>query len=72
MATKTNGYTEGRARENTSPSTQQKNSDIRAVKTYGNVESRAGHKEDSWVATDSNAKGCNQEGTLAHNRQTPV
>ena len=63
-----NGYTNDHVRQNISPNTQQTNSDLRAVKTYGNVESQAGHKEDSWDATDDNAKGCNQEGISAHSK----
>ena len=63
MAMKMNGYTEGRARQSISPNTQQTDSSLRAVKTYDNTESRAGHKEDSWEATDDSTEGCNQEGT---------
>ena len=52
--------------------TQQTESSLRVVKTYDNTKSRAGHKEYSWEATDGDAKGCNQEGTSASSRQTPV
>ena len=72
MATKTNGYTKGRATQNMSPSTQREDSSLRAVKTYDNAESRAGRKEDSWEVTNSDANGCNQEATLAYSRQTSV
>ena len=72
MATKMNDYTKGHVNQTTSPSTQQTDSDLRAMKTYNNAKSRAGHKEDSWEATDGKAKGCNQEGTSAHSRQTLV
>ena len=68
MAMKTNGYTEGRARQNTSPSTQWTDCGLRAVKTYDNAESRAGRKEDSWEATDGSTEGCNQEGISARSR----
>ena len=68
MASKTNDYTEGRARKNTSPNTEQTDFGLRAMKTYDNAKSRVGHKENSWEATDSNAKVCNQEGTSACNR----
>ena len=57
MATKTNGYTEGRARKNTSPSTQQTDCGLRAVKIYDNAESRVGRKDDSWEATNGSTKG---------------
>ena len=67
---KMNGYTEGRVKQNISPSTQRTYFDLRVVKTYDNAESRAGRKEDSWEATNGDAKGCNQEGTSAHSRQT--
>ena len=59
MATKMNDYTEGHARQNTSPSTEQTNYDLKIVKTYDNVESRAGRKEDSWEATKDNTEGYN-------------
>ena len=72
MATKTNGWTEGCARKNTSPSTQRTNFGLSDVKTYDNAESRARHKENYWEATDGDAEGCNQEGTLARSGQTPV
>ena len=72
MATKTNDYTEGRVKQNTSTSTQRSDFDLRAVKTYSSTESRARCKEDSWEATDGNAEGCNQEGTSAHSGQTSV
>ena len=45
MATKMNGYTEGRARQNTSPSTQWIDWDLWAVKTYDNPESHTGRKK---------------------------
>ena len=45
MALKTNNYTEGRARKNTSPSTQRTDCGLRAVKTYGNTKSRVGPKK---------------------------
>ena len=63
MAKKTNGYTEGRVRQNISLNTQQTNFGLRAVKRYENTESRPGCKEDSWEATDGDAEGCNQKGT---------
>ena len=47
MATNTNGYTKGRVRQNTSLDTQWTDFSLRAVKTYGNVESCAEYKEDS-------------------------
>ena len=72
MATKTNDYTEGRVRQNTSPNTQQIDFGLRAVKTVGNAENHVGCKEDPWEETDSDTKGCNQEGTSACSRQTPV
>ena len=72
MATKINSYTEDCARKNTSPSTQQMDSSLRAVKTYGNVESLTRCKKDSWEVIDSNAEGCNQEGTSAYSEQTLV
>ena len=72
MATKMEGYTEGHAKQKPSPSTQQTDDGLRAVKTYNNAESCARHEEDSWEATDVNTEGCNQEGTLAHSEQTPV
>ena len=46
MARKMKGYTEGCVGKNTSPNTQQTDFGLRAVKTYGNNESRDGHKED--------------------------
>ena len=67
-----NDYTEGYVRQNKSPNTQQTDYGLRAVKTNGNAKSRAGHKEDSWDATDGDAEGCNQEETLARSGQTPV
>ena len=70
MAMKTNGYTESRARKNTSPS-QLTYYNLRAMKTYGNTESHAGRKEDSWEAMDGSIEGWNQ-GTLTHSGQTPV
>ena len=72
MATKTNGYTKGHARQNTSPTTQWTDCGLRAVKTYDNAESCGRRKEDSWEATNGSTEGCNQEGTLARNGQTPV
>ena len=72
MATKTDDYTKGRAKQNTSPSTQWTDYSMRVVKIYDNTESRARHEEDSWEATDDNTKGCNQEGTSARSRQTSV
>ena len=71
MAKKTNGYTKGRVRQNISPSTQQIDFGLRAMKRYKNTESRPGCKEHSWEATDGDAEGCNQEGTSAYNGQTP-
>ena len=65
-------YTKGRARQNTSPSTQQTDCCLSAVKTYDNVKSRARREEDSWEATDKNTKGYNQEGTSISNKHTPV
>ena len=59
MATKTNGYTEGHARQNTSPSTEQANYNLKIVKTYDNIKSRAGRKEDSWEATEDSTEGYN-------------
>ena len=60
MATKTEGYTEGCARQNTSPSTQWIDcGGLRAIKIYDNVESGARREEDSWEATDSITEGCN-------------
>ena len=67
MAMKTNSYTEGHVRKNTSLSTQRTDFDLKAVTTYDNIESSVGHKEDSWEATDNDAEGCNQEGTSARN-----
>ena len=32
---------------------------LRAMNTYGNTESCARHKENSWEATDGNTEGCN-------------
>ena len=32
---------------------------LRDVKTYDNIESRARQKEDSWKATDDNTEVCN-------------
>ena len=72
MATKTNGYTEGRVKQNTSPSTQQTDFSLRAVKTYGNVENRVGCKEDPREVMDGDTEGCNQEGTSACSEQTSV
>ena len=72
MATKMNGYIEGRVRQNISPNTQWMNSGLRAVKAYNNIESCAGHREDSWEAMDSGVEGCNSEDTSAHSEQTPV
>ena len=66
MATKMNGYTEGHVRQNTSPSTQQINSGLGAMKTYGNAESRSGRK------MDGDAEGCNQECTSVRSGWTPV
>ena len=72
-ATKTNSYTEGRVRKNKiSPSTQQTDCGLRGRKTDSNVKSCAGHKEDSWDATDDDAEGRNQDGTSACSGQTPV
>ena len=59
MAAKTDGYTEGCGRQNISPSTQQTNCGLKAVKAYDNVESHAGSKEDSWEATNGSIEGCN-------------
>ena len=53
-----NGYVEGRVRQNISPSIQWTDFDLRSVKTYGNAKSHIGHKEDSWEAADT--EGCNQ------------
>ena len=72
MATNTDSYTEGYARQNISLSTQRTNCGLRAVKTYGNAKSHEGRKEDSWEATDGSAEGCNQGGTSARSRQTPI
>ena len=72
MAMKMNGYNEGHARKNISPSTQRIDYGLRALKTYGNTKSRAGCKEDSWEATDSSIEGYNQEGTSACSGQTLV
>ena len=63
IATKTNSYTKDCVKQNTSPSTQRTNCGLRAVKTYGNVESRARCKEDYREAMNSSTEGCNQEGT---------
>ena len=71
MATKTNGYTEGRVRQNTSPSTQWIDCGMRALKTYDNAESRAGRKKDSWEATDSNTEHCPRK-YLSMQRIDPV
>ena len=60
MAIMMNDYTEGRAKQNTSPSTQRTDCSLKAMKTYDNAESRAGHKEDYWEATDGNTEGCTQ------------
>ena len=65
MATKMNGYTEGRARQNTSLSTQRTDCGLRVVKTYDNTESCAKYKEDSLEATDGSTEGCNKEGYLS-------
>ena len=59
MAMKMNSYTEGRVRQNISPSTQRIDFGLRAVKTYDNAESSVGCKEDSWEAMDGDAEGCN-------------
>ena len=59
MATKKDGYTEGRTRQNISPSTQRTDCSLSAMKTYGNIESHVGCKGDSWEATDGSTKGCN-------------
>ena len=72
MAMKTNGYTEGRAKQNTSLSSQQTDSNLRAVKTYSKIESRVGRREDSWEAMNGDAKGFNQKGTSAPSGQTLV
>ena len=72
MAKKMNSYTEGHVRQNISLSAQQTNFGLRAMKTYGNTESRAGRKEESWEATNDDAEGCNQEGTLARSEKTHV
>ena len=72
MAMKTNDYTDGRVKQNISPSTRQTDFGLRAMKTYDNAKSLAGRKEDSWEATDDDTEGCNQEGTLARNGQTLV
>ena len=72
MAMKMDDYTEGRAKQNTSPSTQRTDYDMRVVKTYNNTESRARLKEDSWEATDDSTEGCNQEGTSTSSGQTLV
>ena len=63
-----NGYTEGHARQNTSPITQQTDFGLRAMKTYDNTESRARNEENSWEAMDDNIEGCNQEDTSARSR----
>ena len=65
MSMKMNGYTEGYVKQNMSPSTQRIDSSLRAMKTYNNVKSHAGRKEDSLEVTEGDAKGCNQEGTSA-------
>ena len=62
----------GSVNQNTSISTQQTEFELRVVKTYNNTESHAGHEENSWEATDCDAKGCNQEGTSARSGQTSV
>ena len=72
MATKTNGYTKGRARQNTSLSKQRTDYGLRAEKTYSNAKSRAKREEDSWEAMDDSTEGCNQEGTSVHSKQTSV
>ena len=54
---KMNDYTEGHARQNTSPSTQQTDYDLRVVKTYDNAESHAERKEDSCEAKDGGTEG---------------
>ena len=56
MTMKMNGYTEGRTKKNTSPNTQWKNFSQRAMKTYGNTESRAKHKKDSSEPMNGNLK----------------
>ena len=48
MSTKMDDYTEGHAKQNASPSIQWTVYGLRAVKTYGNAESRVGRKEDFW------------------------
>ena len=70
MDMKMNSYIEGCLRQNTSLSTQQTDSDLRAVKTCCNTENRVGHKKDFWEVTDGSVEGCNQEGTSARSRQT--
>ena len=72
MPTKMNSYTEGRVKQNISPKNQRTEFGLRAVKTYGNAENDVGCKEDFWEATDGDVEGCNQDGTSARNRQTPV
>ena len=72
MAMKTNGYTEGHAKQNISPSTQRTDSGLRAVKTYDNDKCHARLKEDSWEVTDGNAEGCSQKATSVHSGQTLV
>ena len=59
IATKMNGYIEGRVRQSKSPNTQGTDFSLRAMKIYGNAESHAKSKEDFWEATDSDAEGCN-------------
>ena len=59
MVTKIDGYTEGRARQNTSPSTQQTDCSLWNVKTYGNVERHAKREEDSWETMDGSTEGYN-------------
>ena len=59
MAMKMKGHTEGHVKQNTSPNIQQTDFGLRAMKTYGNIESRVRRKEDPWEATNNDAEGCN-------------
>ena len=74
MTTKMNGYTGSCVRKNTSPSTQRTDFGLRAIKTYDNTKSHAGHKEDSWESglramnTNDNVEGL-AKGTYSLNTQ---
>ena len=68
-----NSYAEGHVKKNKRyPSTQRTDCSLRAVKTSGNTESRAGRKEYSWDAKDGDDEGCNQEATSGRSEQTLV